>query len=101
MIEQHNDEQLHQIVQDPSTGKVNTFWSACMNTSQIASFGTAGLNQLLALLTPIKDVNTLMYAIGQLQLNGVSALFAWGVDIDAKNPSINIAQIGQGVCARR
>jgi hypothetical protein len=86
MIEQHNDEQLHQIVQDPSTGKVNTFWSACMNTSQIASFGTAGLNQLLALLTPI---------------NGVSALFAWGVDIDAKNPSINIAQIGQGVCARR
>ena len=97
MIEEHNDAILYDIVQDPSTGKVNTYWSACMNTTQIDAYGTTGLNGILAVVVVVKDLNTLMYAVGTLQRYGVNTFFGWGVEIDSENPSINIAAIGQGV----
>lgn len=46
-----------------------------------------------------QDINSFFFMAGVLQSQGFSNLFSFGVDLDAKNPGINIAQFGQGVYA--
>jgi len=98
-IEDHNLNTLKAIVEDPSTGKVNTVYQACMNTEITNQLNWQPIKPYLDIVAQVTDFTTFFSMAGALQSYGFSLIFSFGVDLDAKNPSINIAQFGQGAFA--
>jgi putative endopeptidase len=97
VIADRNQEVLRNIASDPSSGIVNEFYQACMNTAAIEKLGSKPLLFLLPMIDRVVDNSTMMLTIGRLHSIGVDALFDFGVDLDAKNPKTYIAQFFQGV----
>lgn len=97
VITDRNQDLLVKIVENPASGLVNKYYSACMNTSLIESDGTALLNQLLSTLKPMgSDFSGLAHNLASLFKLGMSALFEFGVEIDSSDPAHNIYSLRQG-----
>lgn len=92
-IFERNQDVLQKVVDDPSSGLVNLYYSACMDTGLIESDGTAVLDKLLS---SVSSSNGLAYNLASLFQNGASALFEFGVEIDPADPTKNIYALNQG-----
>lgn len=75
---------------------VGAFYASGMNEAQIEKEGIKPLEPQFAQITAIKDSTQLLAVIASLHKQGVSPLFGFTVDQDAKNTSRYIPQIMQG-----
>ncbi|MBK8717854.1 MAG: hypothetical protein IPN32_24420 [Deltaproteobacteria bacterium] len=75
--------------------KAGAFWTACMDEAAIEQAGTQPLAPLLAAIDRVDDPTSLMTAIGTLHRAGVPVLFDVGIDADYKQPTVNLAFLGQ------
>eukprot|EP01097_Dermamoeba_algensis_P005531 TRINITY_DN3518_c0_g1_i1.p1 TRINITY_DN3518_c0_g1~~TRINITY_DN3518_c0_g1_i1.p1 ORF type:complete len:656 (+),score=142.03 TRINITY_DN3518_c0_g1_i1:43-2010(+) len=95
IIEENNDKILASIVNDPSYPSVHSFYLSCMNISRINIQGSQPVQNFLELLDYSKTWSDVAQAIALLHQIQVPALFSLTVDIDPKNPPINIVQLSQ------
>ncbi|HUD22992.1 MAG TPA: M13 family metallopeptidase [Acidobacteriaceae bacterium] len=83
----------------PDEQKIGDFFSACMDTSAIDAAGLKPIQPLLddidSLSTPAPKVK-LAALLGELQRDGVDALFGYGEQQDLKDATKQIAFIQQG-----
>ncbi|KAL6050625.1 Endothelin converting enzyme 2 [Balamuthia mandrillaris] len=96
-IEVHNDVLLKQIVEDSQYTTINTVYTACMDTDTIEARGYRPLDEYIAPLRVLEDLDDVILYAAFLNAEGFSSLFFdIGVAEDAKNPAVNIAQMSQG-----
>lgn len=81
---------------DPDRRKLGRFYGACMDEEGIEKLGAKPLEPYFVEIEKVKDVASLMTTVGKLHAMGAAPLFNIGALPDFKNPTINIAQIGQG-----
>jgi len=97
VITDRNTDILLQIAQNPSSGKVYQYYTACMNTQQIDIDGTTPLTNLWSALLPMSSVSdTLAPNLATLYKNGFSALFDLDTEIDSSDPAHMIYSFHQG-----
>jgi predicted metalloendopeptidase len=98
VISDHNSDILMAIAQNPASGRVYQYYTACMNTQQIESEGLAPLSTLWSSLTnnPSDANKTLALNMAALYKNGLSGFFDLAVEIDSSDPSHNIYSLHQG-----
>ena len=76
--------------------KVGDFYRTGMDSTTIDKAGIAPLNDIIARINAIKDVNGLISEITLEHTQGVGTVFSFGVSPDDKNVSKEICQFGQG-----
>jgi putative endopeptidase len=81
---------------DPSTKKLGTFYSSCMDSTAAEQAGLTPIARELARITAIAGRPALEAEIARLHTMGYSAAFSFGPASDAKNASMVIAQANQG-----
>jgi putative endopeptidase len=105
-LAQRNRESLHTILETAAkttgapagsdTQKLGTFYRACMDEAAIERDGTAPIDPLLASVTAVGDLPSLVDEIARLQRRGVNDGLDFGSEPDSKNSSLTIATIGLG-----
>jgi len=75
---------------------IGPFYDACMNTALIDKAGFAPIQALLEYAGNINFLTDAMDTAGYLVSRGVNLFFDTGVEIDAKNPSVNMIALRQG-----
>lgn len=81
---------------DPEQKRLGGFYGACMDEAAVEKADAAPLKPLLALIEEVKDQASLLKAVGILHHQGIPALFSFDVEPDAKDPTLNIANLSQG-----
>ena len=76
--------------------KVGTFYSACMDTTRIASLGLTPLQPTYDVIDRIHSTSDLTNSLGTLARMGAGGVFGFGPGPDAKNSQEIIANVGQG-----
>ena len=93
-------EELDAAAKDPKTPlqkKYGDFYAACMNTDLIEKEGLEPIKPALDRIASLKDSKTLSAMVGGLAERGDPApLFRFGVQIDEKDASKQIASVSQG-----
>jgi len=88
---------MKSILENGTNTKLSTFYNSCMNVSAIEEEGPYPLFPWYEFTDDVQDIGSFMFVLGTLHAHGVSSpLFSFSVVIDAKNPTINIADFGQG-----
>ncbi len=75
---------------------IGDFFAACMDEAAIEKAGAAPLDVYFKQIDKIKDAKDLQRQIAAMHNAGIPALFGFGAGADAKNSSLNIANISQG-----
>ena len=98
VIGEYNSAVLQQIADDPNSGLVHKYYSSCMDTNAIEKVDTTPIYTLWnRLQDDFTDVpGTVARNLAFMMPNGFSALFGFGTDIDAYNPSSMVYVLGQG-----
>ncbi len=100
-----NQQNLRQILDDAVNAKARTgeneqkigdFYASCMDTTAIEAAGTKPLEPEMARIAEIKTVANLQGETERLQTRGVSALFRFGSNQDAKDSTRVIGGAFQG-----
>ena len=81
---------------DPDTKKLGTFYASCMDSAAAEVAGAKPLEAELARIAAISNARQLNDAIAHFHAAGMSPLFGFGSDQDAKNSSLVILSAGQG-----
>lgn len=84
---------------DSIDGKLGAFYGACMDEATIDRAGVAPLAPLLSRVMAVKDLPSLMTAVGALDgalFGGGGPLFSLYVEPDPKRPAVYIAHLDQG-----
>jgi putative endopeptidase len=76
--------------------KIGDLFNSFMDTERIERLGATPIADQLELVASIKDVDGLVAALGQLELQGVPGVFYYGADIDAKKSDEYIIYTSQG-----
>jgi putative endopeptidase len=76
--------------------KIGDLFNSFMDEETIERLGADPIADQLALVASIKDVTGLVAALGQLELEGVSGIFYYGTDVDAKKSDEYIVYMSQG-----
>lgn len=76
--------------------KIGDLFTSFMDTETIERLGAEPIADQLELVASIKDVPGLIAALGRLELQGVSGIFYYGTDIDAKKSDEYIVYMSQG-----
>ena len=76
--------------------KIGDYYFSCMDEAGIEAKGTAPLQPTLDQIDALSDKAQLPALIGKLHNDGVSALFAFSSEPDAKNSKMEIAGTDQG-----
>jgi putative endopeptidase len=93
-----NNEVLRSIL-EADTGRAGAFYKGCMDEPAIDAAGTKPLDPYLAKIAKLKakDSKALFKLIGELDASvGLGAFFDVGLSIDFEQPSLHIAELGQG-----
>ena len=106
VIAERNELALKEMMQDDAEGKtdpadpyaqkVGDFYATCMDEKKAETASLASLKEQLKQIDAIQDAKGLARAVAQLQLAGVSALFSFGSDQDAKDATQVIGAADQG-----
>ena len=75
---------------------IGDFYAACMDEAAIEKAGVKPLNPYFKQIDRIKNAKDLQRQIAAMHNVGIPALFGFGAGADAKNSSMNIANVGQG-----
>ncbi len=76
--------------------KIGDLFTSFMDEETIERLGAGPIADQLELVASIKDVDGLVAALGQLELQGVPGVFYYGTDIDAKKSDEYIVYMSQG-----
>ncbi|MGW6278333.1 M13 family metallopeptidase [Kribbella sp. NPDC055071] len=76
--------------------KIADLYTSFMDEERIESLGAEPIADQLALVRGVEDLSGLVSVIGQLELQGVSAVFHYWVDADAKSSDETIVHLMQG-----
>lgn len=74
---------------------IGPFYKSCMNLPTINQNGITPTQTLFDEITAIHDTTSLLQTIGHLHNHGISALFAFFVDTDSKDPSMTLPTFWQ------
>ncbi|MGH9687702.1 MAG: M13 family metallopeptidase [Candidatus Acidiferrales bacterium] len=106
IIDEHNKEILHQILEEASKDthaqpgsnwqKIGDYYGSCMNTSAIEAAGIKPLAPELQRIAAISNDKELEAEIARLHGMGVNVGFQFGSEQDLKNSTEVIAGAGQG-----
>jgi len=75
---------------------IGDYFAACMDEAAIEKAGAAPLDPYFKSIDKIKDAKDLQRQIAAMHNAGIPALFNFGAGADAKNSSLNIANVNQG-----
>lgn len=75
--------------------RLGDFWTTCINEKAIEQQGLEPLADMLERIARIRTPDDVVDAAASLRAAGLPALFSFGGDTDLKNPSMNIANLGQ------
>ena len=78
-----------------SAQRLGDFWTTCINEKAIEQQGLEPLAEELARIERIRTISDVVDSAARLRSMGLPALFAFNTDSDLKNPSVNIAILGQ------
>jgi putative endopeptidase len=81
---------------DPDTRKLGTFYASCMDSAGVETAGAKPIESELARLAAISNRAQLNEAIAHFHAVGISPVFGFGSDQDAKNSSVVIVSANQG-----
>ena len=81
---------------DPDTRKLGTFYSSCMDSAGAETAGAKPVEGELARIAAISNPAQLNAAIAHFHAAGMSPVFGFGSDQDAKNSSLVILSANQG-----
>lgn len=95
VITDRNNDVLLNIAQDPTSGLINKYYEACMDTNAIEDEHHIPLTLLRHQLQIDEDRSAFIHDMIVLFRNGIPTLFDFGTEIDAYNPSQMIYAIGQ------
>jgi len=76
--------------------RLGDFWRTCIDEAAIERQGAQPLADQLARLRGIRTKDDVIDAAAHLHALGMPSLFGFGADSDLRNPSMNIANAGQG-----
>ncbi|WP_433016295.1 M13 family metallopeptidase [Kribbella sp. CA-294648] len=76
--------------------KIADLFNSFMDTATIERLGAGPIADQLALVASVEDVDGLVGALGQLELQGVHGVFYYGADIDARQSDQYIIYASQG-----
>jgi putative endopeptidase len=103
VIAQHNEEALHQILEDAASGKtsddvskrVGAYYGACMDEGAIEAAKTKPIEPLLKLVKKVHDEKSLAAAVTELHKHKIFALWDVSDTQDSKDATRVIAEIDQ------
>ncbi|MEZ4937249.1 MAG: M13 family metallopeptidase [Crocinitomicaceae bacterium] len=75
---------------------VGDYYNSFMNMEKRNELGITPIKEELAVVDGITDKESLVAAITKLHAMGVGTMFGMGVDLDLKNPNINVLNADQG-----
>lgn len=75
---------------------IGDYFASCMDEAAIEKAGAAPLDAYFKEIGKVKDAKDLQRQIAAMHSAGIPALFNFGAGADAKNSSLNIANINQG-----
>lgn len=75
--------------------KIGDFYASGMDSTRIEQLGAEPLKKYIAQIDQIQTESDLAYAITQMHLSGINAVFASGIDQDFKNSRIYKMFIGE------
>jgi putative endopeptidase len=81
---------------DPDTRKLGTFYASCMDSAGVETAGAKPIESELARIAAISNRAQLNEAIAHFHAVGISPVFGFGSDQDAKNSSVVIVSANQG-----
>jgi endothelin-converting enzyme/putative endopeptidase len=95
---------LRSILEDPALKsasqkeslKLSQFYGSCMNEAAIDAAGVKPMQPIFRTIESIKDLASLMSALGKLAQLGAPALFSSMIEPDFKNPDKYILYVSQG-----
>lgn len=106
IVEKRNFDILREVLENAAkndkaakgsdTQLIGDFYASCMDEAAINKAGAEPLAPYFKQIDAIKDARSLQKTIAVLQRDGFSPAFGFYADADAKNSSINIANISQG-----
>ena len=97
-LSDRNNEVLKSILEADGE-RAGTFYKGCMDEAKIDAAGTAPLEPYLAKIAKLKakDNKSLFKLLGELDASvGLGGFFEIGLSIDFEQPSLHIADLGQG-----
>lgn len=80
----------------PVEQKIGDFYAACMDESRIEQMGIKPIEPFLSRVDALSSKDDLASLLAHFDLEGINAFFRFGSQPDAKNASMNIADIDQG-----
>lgn len=104
-LDEANKEKLKVILEDVSSNPgekgsfsqlVGDYYNSFMDMDKRNELGIKPIQEELDLVAGITDKTSLVAAITKLHSMGVATLFGMGVELDLKNPTINVLNVGQG-----
>lgn len=105
ILGENNNNALKEILDANATKKaaagsneqlIGDFFASCMDEAAIEKAGVAPLASYFKSIDKIKNAKDLQRQIAAMHNAGIPALFNFGAGADAKNSSMNIANINQG-----
>lgn len=105
ILQDNNQQVLHTILEDVSKAKnpkgsdaqlIGDFYATCMDEATIEAAGTTPLQKYFKEIDKINNAESVAKTVAMLHAAGLPSLFGFGVQADAKNSTMNIANAGQG-----
>ena len=105
VIDEHNRDDLHKILEGLAAGKLKTdaygdklsaFWTSCMDEKQIEANSDADVKALLAPIDAIKNLDELTKVVAELHSTVAMPLFDFRSQQDFKDATQVIASADQG-----
>lgn len=76
--------------------KIGDLYKSFMDTAAIAARGLSPIQDDLAAIDSITDLNSFIATMASLELRGIGGIFGAAIYADSKNSAMNIFHIGQG-----
>ena len=92
-----NNQLILQSIAQNEWPLLDQLYDSCMDIDTINSLGYTPIQSLIDSINSITTLNNYFTVYGQLlSITGISLLFRIGIEVDSKNPTINLISIQQG-----